>query len=140
MVDYEYHRDGTVPEDESIFVFGSNLAGYHGAGAAAAAAKNFGAVRGCGTGLSGRSYAIPTKNSRLETLPIDVIQLEVQEFISYAKAHPQQRFFVTRVGCGYAGLADNVMAEMFIGAPRNCSFAESWKPFLQLFTPEENTP
>lgn len=133
---YHYHRDGTSPTSDEVFVFGSNQAGYHGAGAAAAAAKDFGAVFGCGVGRAGQSYAIPTKNSRLETLSLDVIQQEINEFIAYARANPTTKFFVTRVGCGYAGLSDCVMAEMFIGAPANCSFAEHWKPYLQLFAAE----
>ena len=128
---YKFHKDGEVPNDGStIFVFGSNQKGYHGAGAALEAYQNFGAYMGVAEGLYGRSYAIPTKDEHLRTLPIDVIRASVRRFIEFAKDHRDMNFFVTRIGCGYAGLSNNRMASMFHGAPDNCSFATSWKPWL----------
>ena len=90
----------SLKEDE-VFVFGSNLAGMHGGGAAYAAFKLFGAVMGCGVGLRGQSYAIPTMQGGVET-----IKPYVDDFIAFAKEHPELFFFVTRIGCGIAGFRD----------------------------------
>ena len=84
-----------------IFVFGSNLRGMHGGGAAYAAYRKFGAVMGQGVGLQGQSYAIPTMQGGVET-----IRPYVDEFIAFAKAHPELTFLVTRIGCGIAGFTD----------------------------------
>ena len=96
-----------------IFVFGSNLAGRHGAGAAFFARQNHGAIYGQGIGLQGNSYAIPTKDLRIKTLPLSAIKKHVDTFIQYAKEHPELMFNVTRVGCGLAGYKDIDIAPMF---------------------------
>lgn len=94
-----------------IFVFGSNLAGAHGGGAAYAAVQKFGAVMGQGVGLQGQCYAIPTMQGGVET-----IQPYVDEFIQFAKDHPQLTFLVTRIGCGIAGFTDQEIAPLFVKA------------------------
>jgi len=91
-----------------IFVFGSNLAGAHGGGAARAAMNKFGAIWGQGVGLQGQSYAIPTMQGGVET-----IKPYVDEFIEFAKAHPEMKFLVTRIGCGIAGFKDDEIAPLF---------------------------
>ncbi|MDE7135875.1 MAG: hypothetical protein K2N91_04520 [Muribaculaceae bacterium] len=91
-----------------VFVFGSNLAGHHGGGAARAALKKFGAVWGQGVGLQGQSYAIPTMQGGVET-----IKPYVDEFIEFAKAQPELKFYVTRIGCGIAGFKDEEIAPLF---------------------------
>ena len=91
-----------------IFVFGSNLAGMHGGGAARTAHEKFGAVWGQGTGMQGQSYAIPTMQGGVET-----IQPYVDTFIVLAKAHPEYKFLVTRIGCGIAGFTDEEIAPLF---------------------------
>ena len=96
---------------DEVFVFGSNLAGMHGGGAAYAAFKKFGAVWGRGVGLQGQSYAIPTMQGGVET-----IKPYVDEFIDFAKAHPDLFFYVTRIGCGIAGFADAEIAPLFAAA------------------------
>jgi hypothetical protein len=100
-----------VLEDGEIFVFGSNLAGAHGGGAAAAAVRYFGAVWGQGVGMQGQSYAIPTMHGG-----VDVIKPYVDEFIQYAKEHPELTFLVTRIGCGIAGFTDMEIAPLFADA------------------------
>ena len=113
-------------KDDEVFVFGSNLAGMHGGGAAYVAYRQFGAVMGCGVGLRGRSYAIPTMQGGVET-----IKPYVDEFILFAKAHPERFFFVTRIGCGIAGFRDSEIAPLFeeaLSVPNIClprSFAVS---------------
>lgn len=96
---------------DEVFVFGSNLAGMHGAGAARAAVDHFGAVWGCGVGLQGQSYAIPTMQGG-----VDTIAPYVDGFIEFAKKHPELFFYVTRIGCGIAGFRDEEMAPLFSAA------------------------
>lgn len=95
-------------KDNEIFVFGSNLEGMHGGGAARIAYNNFGAVWGQGVGLQGQSYGIPTMHGG-----VDVIKPYVDEFINFAKSHPELKFLVTRIGCGIAGFRDEEMAPLF---------------------------
>lgn len=86
-----------------IFVFGSNLAGRHGKGAALDARLYHGAIYGQGIGLQGKSYAIPTKNHNLSTLSLNQIQYHINDFVEFAKTNQQHCFKVTKVGCGLAG-------------------------------------
>lgn len=110
-----------------IFVFGSNLAGRHGKGAALEAYRRWGAIRGQGKGIQGDSYAIPTKDGRLNILDINEIQFYVKEFLLFAKAHSNWTFRITRIGCGLAGYTDNDIAPMFDHAPDNCLLPEGWR-------------
>lgn len=98
----------TKLQPDEIFVFGSNLAGMHGGGAARLAYQKFGAVWGQGVGLQGQSYAIPTMQGGVET-----IQPYVDEFIKFAKQHPQLKFLVTEIGCGIAGFSPSEIAPLF---------------------------
>lgn len=91
-----------------IFVFGSNLAGMHGGGAAWVAYRKFGAIMGQGVGLQGRSYGIPTMQGGVET-----IKPYVDEFIEFAKSHQDLTFLVTRIGCGIAGFTDEEISPLF---------------------------
>ncbi len=102
-----------------IFVFGSNLAGRHGKGAALAARRDHGAIYGQGEGLQGRSYAIPTKDAELRTLPTITIAEHVGRFLSFADRHPELTFRLTPIGCGLAGYSPNEIAPMFRDAPAN---------------------
>ena len=104
---YTPERISELKENE-IFVFGSNLAGAHGGGAARVAFQTFGAVWGKGVGLHGQTYAIPTMQGG-----VDTIQPYVDEFIQFAKEHEQQIFLVTRIGCGIAGFHDEEIAPLF---------------------------
>jgi hypothetical protein len=97
--------------DNEIFVFGSNLAGMHGGGAAYIALKKFGAKLGQGVGLQGQSYAIPTMQGGVET-----IAPYVDEFIAFAREHPELHFLVTRIGCGIAGFDADEIAPLFRAA------------------------
>ncbi len=102
-----------------IFVFGSNLAGRHGKGAALSAVKEHGAVYGVGEGLRGNSYAIPTKDWHIKTLPLNVIRLGVNRFLECAKARDDLTFRLTPIGCGLAGYKPEQIAPMFRDAPSN---------------------
>lgn len=109
-----------------IFVFGSNLAGRHGAGAAVTARIHYGARYGEGIGRTGNAYAIPTKGRELDTLPLPTIRAFVLDFLRYAKEHPELDFRVTRIGCGLAGYKDADIAPMFSGCPANCRLPPEW--------------
>ncbi len=101
----------TSLQPNEIFVFGSNLAGMHGGGAAYIAYRKFGAIMGQGVGLQGQSYGIPTMQGGVET-----IKPYVDDFIEFAKAHPELTFLVTRIGCGIAGFTDEEIAPLFAEA------------------------
>lgn len=97
-----------------IFVFGSNMSGIHGAGAALLAKEKFGAITGAASGLQGISYAIPTKDIK-QNRPIDLdfIRVYVDSFIKYSKDHPGKEFLVTEIGCGLSGYTPEQIAPLF---------------------------
>lgn len=111
-----------------VFVFGSNLAGRHGKGAALFAKLHHGARYGQGVGRQGNSYAIPTKDRNIKTLPLNIIEGYVKQFLVYAKANPDVTFQVTRIGCGLAGYHDKDIAPMFSEAHElsNVNLPENW--------------
>ena len=109
-----------------IFVFGSNKAGRHGAGAAKYARLNLGAETGVGEGLTGRCYAIPTKDENLQMLDWDEIREAVTKFIHFAEDHPEMEFKITQIGCGLAGYKREQIAALFNLAPDNCHFDDEW--------------
>ena len=131
MSKYTYHVDGSQAPKDEIFVFGSNEAGLHGAGAARAALQHYGARYGKGFGPEGRSFAIPTKDEYIKTLPLSEIVPYVKAFILYAKTHPTKKFFMTRIGCGLAGYEDRDIAPLFRGSPTNINFPEDWQTYLE---------
>ncbi len=98
-------------KENEIFVFGSNLEGLHGGGAAEIAHNKFGAIWGQGVGLQGSSYGIPTMHGGIEE-----IKPYIDEFIDFAKANPDLIFLVTRVGCGIAGFHDSEIGPLFASA------------------------
>lgn len=97
--------------ENEVFVFGSNLAGAHGGGAALLAYRKFGAIWGQGVGLQGQSYGIPTMHGG-----VDAIKPYIDEFIEFAKTHPDLTFLVTRVGCGIAGFTNEEISPLFAKA------------------------
>lgn len=114
-----------------IFVFGSNLQGRHGKGAALAALKLHGAQYGLGEGPQGNSYAIPTKITPYISLPLPEIEAAVERFKDFARNHPEVDFRVTPVGCGLAGYGPEQIGPMFRGCPLNCLLPVEFKPFLE---------
>lgn len=133
---WELIVDGLLQEEikgsdkAPVFVFGSNLKGAHGRGAALFAKRNRGAVYGQGVGHHGNSYAIPTKDEFIKTLPLSRIETYVQEFIYYARENPGMMFEITRIGCGLAGYKDEDIAPMFKGAPSNCIIPLGWQDII----------
>ena len=111
-----YNREftpGWIKElkENEVFVFGSNLGGFHTGGAARVAVEKFGAVWGQGVGLQGQSYAIPTMHGG-----VDVIKPYVDEFIAFAREHRELKFLVTPIGCGIAGFTVEEIAPLFADA------------------------
>ncbi len=103
-------RISALKENE-VFVFGSNLSGAHGGGAAFVALERFGAIWGQGVGLQGQSYGIPTMHGG-----VDAIKPYVDDFIRFAREHPELKFYVTKIGCGIAGFRIGEMAPLFADA------------------------
>jgi hypothetical protein len=112
-----------------IFVFGSNLAGRHGKGAALAAVREHGAEYGVGEGRTGNAYAVPTKDGRLKTRTLNSIKASVDAFLVYASGHPDLTFQVTALGTGLAGYRHAQIAPMFKEAPINCDLPAEWHRF-----------
>lgn len=111
---------------KNIFVFGSNRAGRHGRGAARDAVINYGAIYGKGEGIQGDSYAIPTKDENLHTLPLVEIKKGVDRFLEFARKNPQLFFNLTAIGTGLAGYSHTDMAPMFKDAPSTCRLPAEW--------------
>jgi hypothetical protein len=113
-----------------IFVFGSNLAGMHMAGAAAFAVERHGAIFGKKDGRQGNSYAIPTCDSFIAPLTLTEIQMYVDAFINYTVQIPDEEFQITRIGCGIAGFTDAQIAPLFKDAPvLNCLMPPEWASY-----------
>lgn len=111
-----------------IFVFGSNLAGVHGAGAAKYAYKKHGAQWGVGEGLTGNSYAIPTKGKKIETLPWSQVRDAIVRFLDFAKRHPHLDFALTPVGTGLARHSKEDVWDLLTteGLPANVYLTSTW--------------
>ena len=118
------------PTDTRIFVFGSNLAGRHGAGAAKWAMDHRGAIYGRGIGCHGQSYAIPTKDRNIETMPVYEIRRYVHTFIDFAKRRTDLRFQLTPIGCGLAGYTPNDIAPLFAEAPWNVDMPDEFRAWF----------
>ena len=117
-------------ERNPIFVFGSNLAGIHGGGAAKWAYDNRGAEWGVGFGLTGTAFAIPTKDWNIETLPLGEIQKFVRRFLKFAQARSDLTFQLPPIGCGHAGYKPEQIAPMFKDAPANVMLPDEFRAVL----------
>lgn len=109
----KYNREFTPEfitelQPNEIFVFGSNIHGYHGGGAAAIAFHKFNAEWGIGEGLTGKCYALPTMEGG-----VNYVAEKVKNFLECARKHPELKFYVTRVGCGIAGFTDYEIGPLF---------------------------
>nr|WP_174505439.1 hypothetical protein [Acinetobacter sp. Marseille-Q1620] len=135
---YHYHDESIIkslPED-TVFVFGSNMAGTHAGGAAKMAVEHFGAVKGVGRGWAGQSFAIPTMNEHLQQMPLSQIQHYIEDFKIYTKNHPKMKYFITSIGCGVAGYKTEEIAPMFKGISHNVIFPISFRPFVERTLPK----
>lgn len=119
-----------------IFVFGSNLEGFHGAGAAKAALDYHGAQMGNAEGLQGNAYAIPTKGrlsqltKRFSRLELWQIAAHVAAFKMLAFSRPDLTFKVTKIGCGLAGHRYADIAPMFAGSPANVKLPHEFQQVI----------
>lgn len=134
---YQYHDESIIKSltEDTVFVFGSNLAGTHAGGAAKTALLHFGAIKGVGRGWSGQSYAIPTMNEHLQQMPLSQIQHYIEDFKIYTKNHPKLKYFITSLGCGVAGYKVEEIAPMFKGISKNVIFPASFRPFVERTLP-----
>lgn len=139
----------SLKSERFIFVFGSNVAGRHGAGAARVAAHNFGAEFGKGFGLYGQSFALPTKDENIETLPVPVIHAYVDGMINEAEQHKEYMFVLTEIGCGLAGYSADDIAPLFAkyieqsvfgSHPNNIIFPKAFVDvFLKTYTTNQSS-
>lgn len=120
---------------KKCFVFGSNLAGRHGAGAAKYARQHCGAVYGQGIGRQGNSYAIPTKDEYIRTLSLKRIKPYVDVFLRYASENPTELFELSAIGCGLAGYSPSDIAPMFTDAPSNVELPKEFLKCLRSSIP-----
>lgn len=125
---YDENKRPQLPKN-LIFVFGSNLAGRHGKGAALTALNRYEAVLGQGCGLQGQSYGIPTKDEYLKTLPLDAIKPHIKTFVEFTKQTESFFFYLTPIGCGLAGYQPKDIAPLFKGV-EYCWIPDSWIPYI----------
>ena len=118
----------TELKENEIFVFGSNLAGLHGGGAARQAFDLFDAQWGIGEGLTGKCYAFPTLDGKGDKRPEEDLLESIRKFYHCAEENPQKIFLLTKVGCGIAGYQEEYMCKLFmvLEAPKNVTKPESW--------------
>lgn len=135
---YQYHDENIIKKlaKDTTFVFGSNMAGEHSAGAAKIALENFGALKGVARGWSGQSFAIPTMNEHLQQMPLSQIQHYIDDFKTYCKNHPKNKYFLTSIGCGVTGYTVEEIAPMFKGISHNVIFPASFRPFVEKTLPK----
>lgn len=140
LMTYHYHDESIIKTlaEDTIFVFGSNMAGTHAGGAAKIALQYFGATKGVGRGWAGQSFAIPTMNEHLQQMPLSQIQHYINDFKIYVKHHPKMKFFITAVGCGVAGYKVEEIAPMFKGIGHQVIFPASFRPFVDKTLPKLN--
>jgi len=134
---YQYHDESIIKSltEDTVFVFGSNMAGTHQGGAAKTALLHFGAMKGVGRGWSGQSFAIPTMNEHLQQMPLSQIQHYIDDFKVYSKNHLKIKYFITAVGCGVAGYKVEEIAPMFKGISHNVILPISFRPFVEKTLP-----
>ena len=115
-------------EDNQIFIFGSNLNGHHGGGAAAHACNSFGAEWGIGEGLTGQCYAFPTLDENMQKVTKEALLKSRHKLYATCRTLPEKTFLLTKVGCGIAGFDEQFMKEIFISqvTPDNLVKPENW--------------
>jgi hypothetical protein len=135
----KYHLDGSLPpRTHYVWVFGSNDSGIHGAGSARVAYNIFNRPYGIqyshGLYVSGNlqeSYAIPTKDINIDTLPLSIVKYNISVFREFVEANPTKDYYITRIGCGLAGFDDRDIAPLFKGLGDNCSVAREWEKYIE---------
>jgi hypothetical protein len=131
---FKYHIDGTLPENDEVWVFGSNTSGLHYGGAAKVALDLFGAKMKHSMGRVGNSFAIPTvaiEEDKFFTRNIRLIAPFINEFVRYTHINPDLNFFCTAIGCQIAGFSPKEIAPFFKDCNTNVSFPDTWKEFLE---------
>jgi hypothetical protein len=127
----KFHPDFTIPKgDDWIWVFGSDAVGRSAKGDAKVAHVNFKASYGVGSGLTGKAYAIPTKDKHLSPLPLAEVAVAIGVFLDYARTHPKLRFFVSRADFAACGHPAEELGPLFALASVNCSLPNAWRHFL----------
>lgn len=123
----EFHDNNiTVLAPNEVLVFGSNIKGHHGGGAARQAFDDFGAKWGVGEGLEGQSYAFPTLDAYYKRVSNTRLHSSRLKLYECAERHPDKRFLLTKVGCGIASFDEEKMRKLFANAPKNIIKPYGW--------------
>lgn len=142
-IDMKVYKGNIEPSENTVFVFGSNPEGRHGAGAAKIAKEKFGAIYGQGEGLQGNSYAIPTKDLRIKenngfrSIPEEKIINSIKKLYSLARERPDLNFKISyrntheRSLNGYTGLEMMKMFLCDLPVPSNIWISEEWADFIR---------
>jgi len=109
----------TSLKDNQIFVFGSNLNGFHGGGAAKQAYEQFGAEWGVSEGITGNCYSFPTLDKEMKRVGLEDLELSKRKLYNTANSMPEKEFLLTPVGTGIAGFSLDVIKELFKDCPFN---------------------
>lgn len=121
----------TELKPNQVFVFGSNLAGKHGGGAARQALESFGAKLGNGRGMQGQSWALPTLGFNFEKLSLDEIEENLNDLKEYAQHNPNTEFLLTKIGCGIANFEVSEIAQLCSNMPSNVILPKEFIDFLK---------
>lgn len=113
--------------DGAVYVYGANESYINASGTARIAREEYGAGMGRGWGLVGKSFGIPTKDWDINTLPLEDIAFYVKRFIAFAEARPKMIFYMTKIGCGLAGLKEEDIIPMFNNSPENVILPYGWE-------------
>lgn len=110
-----------------IFVFGSNLNGWHAGGAARQAKEKFGAIEGQSRGFQGKSFAIPTLDTKMRKVPLWCICVHLIELRDYAQLTPNKEFLLTPIGTGIAGFTVEEIKSILPDFPENVKLVGDWE-------------
>jgi hypothetical protein len=127
---FQFHKDHDHPMGEWIWVFATSLGQDCNKGSAKVARLHFRASPSVSCGPTGGAYALAAWASKHQLLPVEQIKVYVDEFLDYARAHPDKNFFVTPIACAAGQHPPSTMAALFKDASLNCSLPASWMPFL----------
>lgn len=117
----------TSLELHQIFVFGSNLNGWHTGGAANQAKLYFEATEGQSMGRQGKCYAIPTLDESMKKLSLSEMKLHIEIFKNYAIRNNLNEFLLTPIGTGIAGFSLQEIKSILPEFPPNVKLIGTWE-------------
>ncbi|MGB3204210.1 MAG: DUF4326 domain-containing protein [Crinalium sp.] len=133
----------TKLKPNEIFVYGTNVEGRHGKGAAKCAFGNYqhspgsigkwavyGTAKGYMQGYEGASYGIVTKELRSHkpAITIEQVRCQVKQFLAWAGDNPDKKCLVTMIGCSLAGFKVSEIVSLFsnVDIPANVALPQEF--------------